>query len=103
MKYLLIDVYENAVKLVDCNGLYDMYKYIRCNFIDVVLRYVDGMPISIVCDDAALCKVNIPLLSASNIFDNHLYGNILIASARYSDGDYCELNNLELLTVIQID
>lgn len=51
MKMLLLDVYNNEVKMVEVNGLDDYYKYIGCSCIDIVRRKIGDLTVEIVCDD----------------------------------------------------
>lgn len=92
MKCLLIDVYENRIQLVDCNGLDDDYKYIKCNTIDIVQRKIHGYLFRIILDDNGALKDN-PKCSATNDYNDRLYGNLLICSNSVIDGD---LQSIEL-------
>lgn len=98
MKCLLIDVYENKIQIVDCNGLDDYYKYLKCNSIDIVQRKINDYLFRIVLDDVGALIDN-PKCSATNGFDDSLYGNLLICSNTVIDGDLqsIELNLIHVL------
>lgn len=91
MKMLLLDVFENELKVVDANGLEDYYKFIRCDCIDIVRRKIGDITVEIVCDDEGLLIDN-PKVSAIDIDGTPaLFGNLLIASGRVVDGELTEL------------
>lgn len=100
MKGLLIEVKEPKISIVDCNSLYDYYKYIHCDCIDVTVRDVGDSTVRIVCDDnGALCDDRI--ISASDMDGDNIYGNILVFSVELLDGDLQSLTADEMHDVLR--
>ena len=97
MKYLLLDVKNREVKIVEANSLDDYYKIIGCRTIDIVSRTIGDIRVEIVIDDEGVL-VNNPKVSAIDIDGTPmLYGNLLIASGRVTDdGELTELTKDEV-------
>lgn len=96
MKMLLLDVYNNEVKVVEANGLEDYYKYIGCSVIDIVRRKIGDLTVEIVCDDEGTF-VEHPKVSAIDIVGQPcLYGNLLVAGGEVIDGNLTELTEKEI-------
>ena len=97
MKYLLLDVKNREVKIVEANSLDDYYKIIGCRTIDIVSRTIGDIRVEIVIDDEGVL-VNNPKVSAIDIDGTPmLYGNLLIASGRVTDdGELTELTEAEI-------
>lgn len=97
MKYLLLDVKNREVKIVEANGLDDYYELISCRTIDIVSRSIGDVEVEIVLDDEGALVKN-PKVSAISIDGTPmLYGNLLIASGRVTDdGDLTELTEAEI-------
>ena len=93
---LLLDVYNNEIKVVEPNGLADYYKYIECDLIDIVRRKIGDKVFEIVCDDEATFAEH-PKVSAIDIAGKPcLYGNLLIAGGKVVDGDLTEITDEEI-------
>lgn len=100
MKALLIDVYEPKVTVVDAEGLDDYYKYIHCYSIDVTMRKVNSSCVYIVCDDVGALTRR-PIISASDMNGDNIYGNILIFSGELvGDGFFQSLSANEMSDVL---
>ena len=100
MKMLLLDVWNNELKVVDANGLDDYYKFIGCDCIDIVRRRIGGVLVEIVCDDEALL-IDKPKISAIDVDGvPALFGNLLIASGRVVDGELTELTAEEAFEIM---
>ena len=96
MKMLLVDVQNNEVKVVEANGLEDYYKYIGCDYVDIVRRKIGDLTVEIVCDDEGAMVAH-PKVSAIDIIGQPcLVGNLLIASGRVEDGNLTELTEKEI-------
>lgn len=96
MKMLLLDVYNNEVKVVEVNGLEDYYKYIGCSVIDIVRRKIGDLTVEIVCDDEGTF-VEHPKVSGIDIVGKPcLYGNLLVAGGDVIDGNLTELTDKEI-------
>ena len=96
MKFLLIDVHHNEVKVVEANGLDDYYKHIGCDCIDIVRRKIADLKVNIICDDNGTL-VDHPKVSAVNVVGKPcLYGNLLIAGGKVIDGELTELTEKEI-------
>ena len=96
MKFLLIDVHHNEVKVVEANGLDDYYKHIGCDCIDIVRRKIADLKVNIICDDNGTL-VDHPKVSAVNVAGKPcLYGNLLIAGGKVIDGELTELTEKEI-------
>lgn len=97
MKYLLLDVKNREVKIVEANGLDDYYKIIGCRTIDIVSRTIGDIRAEIVLDDEG-ALVNNPKVSAIDIDGTPmLFGNLIIASGRVTDdGELTELTEEEV-------
>lgn len=100
MKYLLIDVINNDVRLVEANDLDDFYKLLNCRCIDIIHRKIGDIECSLIIDDEGLLKAD-PIVSAIDISGTPcLVGNILVASGRTVDGELTELTDEELQEVM---
>jgi len=96
MKLLLIDVYNNKVETVEANGLEDYYKYLDCDTIDIIQRWIGDIPVNIICDDEGTFKEH-PKISAIDVWgDIALVGNLLIAGGEVVDGELTELTEGEI-------
>ena len=98
MKYLLLDVENRDVKMVEANGLDDYYRFIGCRCIDIVHRTIgDDIEVEIVIDDEG-ALVESPKPSGIDVTSTPaLYGNLLIASGRVTDdGELTELTEAEI-------
>ena len=51
MKMLLLDVENRKIKVVEANGLDDYYKFIDCNYVDIIHRRIGDVEVEIVIDD----------------------------------------------------
>lgn len=100
MKALLIDVIEPKVTIVDTDGLDDYYKYIHCDCIDVTMRKVSNSCVYIVCNDIGALSDK-PVISASDMNGDNIYGNILIFSGELvGDGFFQSLSADEMSDVL---
>lgn len=96
MKMLLLDVYNNEVKMVEANGLDDYYKYIGCRCIDIVRRKIGDLTVEIICDDEGTF-VEDPKVSAIDVSGRAcLVGNLLVAGGEVIDGNLTELTEEEI-------
>ena len=96
MKMLLLDVYNNEVKMVEVNGLDDYYKYIGCRCIAIVRRKIGDLTVEIVCDDE-VTFVEDPKVSAIDVAGRVcLVGNLLVAGGEVIDGNLTELTEEEV-------
>ena len=101
MKYLLLDVKNRDVKMVEANDLEDYYRLIGCRTIDIVSRTIGDVKVEIVLDDEG-ALVNNPKISAIDIDGTPmLFGNLLVASGRVTeDGELTELTRAEIDEII---
>lgn len=97
MKYLLLDVENKDIKMVEANDLEDYYKLIGCRCIDIVSRRIGDVEVEIVLDDEG-ALVDKPKISAIDVTGQPaLFGNLLIASGRVTDdGELTELTHEEI-------
>ena len=97
MKYLLLDVKNREVKMVEANELDDYYRLIGCRTIDIVSRSIGDVRVEIVLDDEG-ALVDKPKVSAIDIDGTPmLFGNLLVASGRVTeDGELTELTQEEV-------
>lgn len=97
MKYLMLDVENRNVKMVEANGLDDYYKLIGCRSIDIISRTIGDVRVEIVLDDEG-ALVEQPKVSAIDVIGQPmLFGNLLIASDRVTeDGELTELTDIEI-------
>lgn len=80
-RLLLLDVFDNEVKEVECDDLDDYYKYLRCDCFDITQRKIDGKYFDIFCDDNGTF-VEHPIVSAlDSTNDPMLVGNLIFANA----------------------
>ena len=102
MKMLLLDVEHREVKLVEANGLNDYYKFIACDYVDIIHRRIGDVEVEIVLDDEG-ALVNYPKVSAIDIDGSPmLYGNLLVASGRVTeDGELTELTEAEVDEIME--
>ena len=97
MKYLLLDVKNRDVKMVEANDLDDYYRLIGCRTIDIVSRTIGDVKVEIVLDDEGAI-IDKPKVSAIDIDGTPmLFGNLLVASGRVTeDGELTELTRAEI-------
>ena len=97
MKMLLLDVWNNDIKMVEANDLDDYHRLIGCRTIDIVSRTIGDVEVEIVLDDEGAIIEN-PKVSAISIDGTPmLYGNLLVASGRVTvDGELTELTEEEV-------
>ena len=97
MKYLLLDVKNRDVKMVEANDLEDYYRLIGCRTIDIVSRTIGDVNVEIVLDDEGAI-IDKPKVSAIDIDGTPmLFGNLLVASGRVTeDGELTELTRAEV-------
>ena len=97
MKMLFLDVENREVKCVEANTLDDYYKFIDCNYVDIIHRRIGDVEVEIVLNDEGLL-VNAPKPSGISIDGTPiLFGNLLIASGRVTDdGELTELTEEEV-------
>ena len=102
MKMLLLDVEHREVKLVEANSLNDYYKFIACDYVDIIHRRIGDVEVEIVLDDEG-ALVNYPKVSAIDIDGTPmLYGNLLVASGRVTDdGELTELTEAEVDEIME--
>ena len=97
---LLLDVWNNELKIVDTNGLEDYYKFIRCDCIDIVRRKIGDVEVEIVCDDEGLL-IDKPKVSAIDVDGTPaLFGNLLVAGGKVIDGELTELTAEEAFEIM---
>lgn len=100
MKYLLIDVINNKVEMVEADGLDDFYRILNCRCIDIIHRKIGDTECTLIIDDEGLLKDD-PIVSAIDVTGLPcLVGNILIASDRTVDGELTELTNEEVQDIM---
>lgn len=99
---LLLDVENGKVEIVEANGLGDYYKFIACNYVDIIHRRIGDVEVEIVCDDEGALVEN-PKVSAISIDGTPmLYGNLLVASGRVTDdGELTELTEAEVGEIME--
>ena len=97
MKYLVLDVENRVVEVVEANTLDDYYRLIGCRCIDIVSRTIGDVRVEIIIDDEG-ALVNNPKVSAIDIDGAPmLFGNLLVASGRVTeDGELTELTQEEV-------
>ena len=97
MKYLLLDVENREVKMVEANDLEDYYRLIGCRTIDIVSRIIGDVKVEIVLEDEGALVDN-PKVSAIDIDGTPmLFGNLLVSSGRVTeDGELTELTRAEI-------
>ena len=97
MKYLLLDVENRDVKMVEANDLDDYYRLIGCRTIDIVSRTIGDVKVEIVLDDEGAI-IDKPKVSAIDIDGTPmLFGNLLVASGGVTeDGELTELTRAEI-------
>lgn len=92
---LLLDVENNELKELECEGLDDYYKALNCDCIDIVSRSVGKKYFDLIIDDEGLLKQN-PIISAiNNIGNPMLVGNIIFAK-HDSEGNTIDLEEREI-------
>ena len=100
MKYLLIDVINNKVEMVEADGLDDFYRLLNCRCIDIIHRKIGDTECTLIIDDEGLLKAD-PIISAIDVSGLPcLVGNIFIASDRTVDGELTELTNEEVQDIM---
>lgn len=100
MKYLLIDVINNDVRLVEADGLDDFHKLLNCRCINIISRKIGDTECNLIIDDEGLLIDN-PIVSAIDVSGTPcLFGNILIASGRTVDGELTELTDEEVQDIM---
>ena len=97
MKMLMLDVENKEVKMVEATDLADYYKFIGCNYVDIIHRRIGDVEVEIVLDDEGLLVENPKPSGISVDGTPMLFGNLLIASGRVTeDGELTELTEEEV-------
>ena len=97
MKMLFLDVENREVKCVEANTLADYYKFIDCNYVDIIHRRIGDVEVEIVLDDEGVLVENPKPSGISVDGTPMLFGNLLIASGRVTDdGELTELTEEEV-------
>lgn len=65
----------------------EFYKIIQCNCIDIIVRYIDGIPYNIICDDEGWFKQNPIITLTSEDKTEAIVGNIIIAPINYIESE----------------
>ena len=97
MKMLMLDVVNKDIKMVEANDLADYYKFIGCNYVDIIHRRIGDVEVEIVLDDEGVLVENPKPSGISVDGTPMLFGNLLIASGRVTDdGELTELTEEEV-------
>lgn len=97
MKAYWIDRETNMAKIVETNGKLDeLYRMCHCDYIDIAVRYIDGIPLNFVVDDEGLLKDG----AMFSVFDIHgepqLAGSVVVFSCDQDDDDLAGLGDNEI-------
>ena len=93
----LIDVENNKTEVVDCDGeLQSLYDLIKCEYIEIVERTINGVRCNIICDEEGKLH-GVPKLSGVMLNnDDYFVGNLLICGLSDSEGDLSGLKDKEI-------
>lgn len=97
-RLLLLDVFDNEVKEVECDELDDYYKFLRCGCFDIAHRQIGGKYFDIFVDDIGLYAEQ-PIVSAINSkHEPMLVGNLIFAN-HDSEGNTTDLTNGDIAII----
>lgn len=105
-KMVLVDVNAREIKpvVIDCKPsqeLYEIYKLLNCDLIDIPVRSIGGKNYHIFCDDVGMFADD-PQISA--IYRDSqtiaLVGNLLIAGESDSEGDILGLDDEDVKRIL---
>lgn len=76
-----VDVYEGTSEPVTfMDSLKDMYRHVQCDCVDIITRFIEGVPFCFICDDCGLLKTS-PRVSAVDVEGEvALVGNLLVTA-----------------------
>lgn len=97
MEMIYIDVVNNKAEVVDCDGeLQSLYDLIKCEYVEIVERTINGVRCNIICDDEG--KLHGVPKTSGIMFDESDYfvGNLLICGLADSEGDLTGLTKTEI-------
>lgn len=103
---ILVDVTTRDIKpvTIDCapsKELYEFYRLLKCDLIDIPVRSIGGKPYHIICDDVGFFA-NDPKPSA--VYRNSqtvgLVGNLLIAGECDCEGDILGLSDEDVKRIL---
>lgn len=94
MKTLLLNVYEDKVKVLDIQpDLHEYYKALDCSCIDIVERRIGGKLFSIMCDDEGLFREDCKIAAINDMGEPMLVGNLMFFKAGADEeGNLIELD-----------
>ena len=79
--------------------LANIYKYLNCQTIDIITRYIGNDRFNIVVDDEGALKSNNILTGLELNGNEHLMGNILIVGLVDQNGDNTNLTENDILNI----
>ncbi len=97
MKGLLLDVYDQEVKEIDCDSdIHEWYKLLNCELVEMPERTIAGRSYTIICDEEGLLKSD-PVISAINgQGEVMLVGSLLIFNTDYENCDVTDLTDEDI-------
>lgn len=78
-KLILFDTETGKLSWVDCAGLDDYYKYLKCDYIDIPTRKVGTVVYDVICDDNGLLIENPVVSAVDKNLQLMLVGNLLFS------------------------
>lgn len=69
----------------------EYYRLIGCEYITIIQRKINGKVYELVCDDEALLKSGQSPCAVNSLFDEVIYGNIVIAGEADAKGNLTAL------------
>ena len=102
IKGILIDVENEKVECIEVEDtLYEYYRILNCDTIDIISRKIGNKDFYIVCDDEGLLKGNPKISAINNLGQPMLVGNLFIVSALACEGNLTGLTESDAKYVMK--
>ena len=101
LRGVLVDVENEKFSTIEIpDNLYEFYKILKCDCIDIVVRRIGGKRFNIICDDIGLFKNPQKISAINNLGQPQLVGNLFIVGGDTLDGDLIGLTDQEALHIV---
>lgn len=92
---LLLDVYKDDVKEIQCDKLEDFHEALNCRCFDIVTRCIGKEEFDLYIDDEGLLKSDPTISAINNLGEPMIVGNIIFAKHDY-EGETVDLTADEI-------
>ena len=102
MRVIYLNVNENKPPeiLNITTNLNTFYKLCQCSCIDIVRRYIYGIPFDIICDDEGLLVESPKISAIDGYYRPQLVGNLIICGKADEDGKLTDLQDFDIKYIL---